>query len=110
TKAYFGFLYRIFRPFLISWLARGTQLAHSYGIKARIFRLIEQRLTDGPTVVQALPVAAANTVNLQSASGELHASTLWCSVSIRSQGLSSRPILGLIWAPQRHKLICSAWC
>jgi len=27
---------------------RGTQLAHSCGIKARIFRLIEQRVADRP--------------------------------------------------------------
>lgn len=29
---------------------RGTQLAHSCGIKARIFRLIEQRVADRPSV------------------------------------------------------------
>jgi len=38
------------QPLPTSGRKRGTQLAHSCGIKARIFRLIEQKVADRPSV------------------------------------------------------------
>ena len=94
------------RAIEISSLARnrGTQLAHSYSIELRIFRLIEQKMDDRPPIVSILSEQEDVPTPLR----KMDASQREHSILICTAGLREKPILQLTC--NEGRTTCSLSC